>query len=274
MTAKWVKIFAGIAGGCTLALGTPAVASDDRPVVGIAEIEDSSGTVDQDRFIAMIETAILADRRFGIVEHSEFARMLNTANGDVRALEGADYIVQVTIVSLEANGRRDLAGGFLRGVLGSERGPKQSPCYRTKVRAEIDLRILDAGSGEEKHAERISEEHDPVTVCDEGRDIEASALLRASAHHIATGLASAVYPIAVAGHDDDSLILNFGHGALEPGDYLMIGKQGAVRVTEVDMEAARAEYATEFAFAPAVGAVATPTDRASVKALRRANRRR
>jgi len=292
--------------GVLLGLSVPAAAQDNKPVVGIAQMEDLSGGGNADNFIAMIETAVIGSGKFRIIERSRLSTLLEeqglslsgvtttNAPGQIGGFEGVDYLIYGTISSISATNRSDVGGSLLRGVFGGSRSSTPD-CYKTRVRMEADIRITDTETGEVRYATRISEEQDSATVCGGGSQIDSAALLRSSADQIATGLVTTIFPIQVAAiQGDGTIILNYGEGAVSRGEYLMVygeateipdpsgtgtiridGEQyGAIQVTDVQTSFSRAQYATDFAVPLAVGAIARPTDRDTVKALEKALRRR
>ena len=142
---------------------------------------------------------------------------------------------------------------------------------------------------------RSSRRQSPRTVAGGGSQIDAAALLRASADKIATGLVTAIFPIQIAAvQGDGSIILNFGEGALRQGDYLMVygeaseipdpsgtgmikidgQKLGAIQVTEVQSAFSRAVAVTEFANGIPIGAIARPVSDDDIDDLKRSKRRR
>lgn len=305
---KFERLFAVFT--AILALGfigvSPAAAQDDnRPIVGIAQMEDLTGGGNADNFVAMIETAIIGSGKFRIIERARLATLMEeqglalsgttTTNrpGQVGGFEGVDYLVYGTISSISATNRSDIGGSMLRGLLGGSRN--RPDCYKTRVRMEADIRITDTNTGEVRYATRISEEQDSATVCGGGSQIDSAALLRSSADQIATGLVTAIFPIQVAAvQGDGTIILNFGQGAVQRGDFLMIygeateipdpsgtgtikidGEQfGAIQVTDVQTGFSRAVQVTQFSQPLQVGAIARPTDSDTVRDLERAQRRR
>jgi hypothetical protein len=303
------RILAVIATSLCVAWGvsSPATAQDDaRPVVGIAQMEDLTGGGNADNFVAMIETAIIGSGKFRIIERARLSTLLEeqglalggttttNAPGQVGGFEGVDYLVYGTISSISATNRSDFGGSLLRGMLGGSNSNQQE-CYKTRVRMEADIRITDTETGEVRYAKRISEEQDSATVCGGGAQIDSSALLRSTADQIATGLVTAIFPIQVAAiQGDGTVILNFGEGAVRPGDFLMIygeateipdpsgtgmiridgEQQGAIQVTDAQTGFSRAIQVTQFTVPLAVGAIARPVDEDVVKALQKAQRRR
>jgi hypothetical protein len=305
---RFSRLFAAISAifGMIIGFASPALAQDNKPVVGIAQMEDLSGGGNADNFIAMIETAVIGSGKFRIIERARLATLMEeqglalsgttttNAPGQIGGFEGVDYLIYGTISSISATNRSDIGGSLLRGVFGGNRSAP-ADCYKTRVRMEADIRITDTETGEVRYATRISEEQDSATVCGGGSQIDSAALLRSSADQIATGLVTAIFPIQVAAvQGDGTVILNFGQGAVKRGDFLMIygeateipdpsgtgtikidgEQQGAIQVTEVQSAFSRAVQVTQFSVPLGVGAIARPVDRDTVKDLQKAQRRR
>lgn len=294
----------------SLALGfftsSPAAAQvDARPIVGIAEMQDLTGGTNSDNFVAMIETAIISSGKFRIIERARLRTLLEeqgransgtvTTNrpGQRGGFEGVDYLIYGTISSISATNRSDFGGNLLRGLTGGN--SSQPDCYKTRVRMEADIRITDTATGEVRYATRISQEQDSATVCGGGSQIDSSTLLRSSADQIATGLVTTIFPIQVAAvQGDGSVILNYGEGAVQRGDYLMVfgeateipdpsglgvikidgEQQGAIQITDVQSSFSRAVQVTQFTVPLAVGTIARPVEESTVKELQRSQRRR
>lgn len=299
--------FAAFVALCVVSFfGAPAAAQDARPIVGIAQMEDLTGGNQSDNFVAMLETAIIGSGKFRIIERERLATLLEEqglANGGMvttntpgrtGGFEGVDYLIYGTISSISAVDKSNFGDTLLRGMLGGSRR-QQAECYNTNVRMEADIRITDTNTGEVRYATRISEEQKSATVCGGGSQIDAAALLRSSADKIATGLVTAIFPIQVAAiQGDGTVILNFGEGALQRGDYLMIygeateipdpsgtgmikidgEQQGAIRVTDVQSAFSRAEMVTDFSVPLTAGAIARPVEEDVVDELRKEQRRR
>lgn len=296
--------FAALLGSFAL-VSTSALAQDNRPVVGIAQMEDLTGSNSADNFVAMIETAIIGSGKFRIIERSRLATLLEeqglatggltTTNtpGQTGGFEGVDYLIYGTISSISAVKKSNFGASVLGGMFNGNRGNPQ--CTNTEVRMEADIRITDTNTGEVRYATSITEQQKGVTVCDGGSQIDSARLLRASADKIATGLVTTIFPIQVAAiQGDGTVILNFGEGALKRGDFLMIfgegmeipdpsgtgmikidgEQQGAIQVTDVQSAFSRAVQVTPFSVPLAVGAVARPVDPDTVKALQKAARKR
>lgn len=282
-------------------MAMPAAAQrNDKPIVGIAQMEDLTGAAQADNFIAMIETAIIGSGKFRIIERARLATLLKeqglgrsgmvTTNTKKKTggFEGVDYLIYGTITSISAVNKSNLGDNLLRGMLGGGSRNPQSECFNTKVRMEADIRITDTNTGEVRYATRISEEQQSATVCGSGSQIDSAALLRASADKIATGLVTTIFPIQVAAiQGDGTVILNYGAGAVERGDFLMVygeateipdpsgtgtikidgEKIGAIQITDVQTAFSRAQQVTPFAVPLSVGTVARPVEPGVVKEM-------
>ncbi len=289
------------------AVAMPAAAQrNDKPTVGIAQMEDLTGAAQADNFVAMIETAIIGSGKFRIIERKRLATLLKeqglgrsgmvTTNNKKKtgAFEGVDYLIYGTITSISAVNKSNMGDNVLRGLLGSNR-TQQAECFNTRVRMEADIRITDTNTGEVRYATRISEEQESATVCGGGGQIDSAALLRGSADKIATGLVTTIFPIQVAAiQGDGTVILNYGAGAVERGDFLMIygqtmdipdpsgtgtikidgEKVGAIQITDVQTSFSRAVQVTPFAVPLSVGTVARPVDPSVVKEMTNSSKKR
>jgi curli biogenesis system outer membrane secretion channel CsgG len=289
------------------AMAIPAAAQqNDKPIVGIAEMQDLTGAAQADNFVAMIETAIIGSGKFRIIERKRLATLLKeqglgrgglvTTNNKkkVGGFEGVDYLIYGTITSISAVNKSNLGDNMLRGLLGGNR-TQSAECFNTRVRMEADIRITDTNTGEVRYATRISQEQESATVCGGGSQIDSAGLMRASADSIATGLVTTIFPIQVAAiQGDGTVILNYGAGAVAIGDFLMIygetteipdpsgtgtikidgEKIGAIQITDVQTAFSRAVQVTPFAVPLSIGTVARPVDAAQVKALQKTTKKK
>lgn len=288
-------------------IAAPAAAqNNDKPVVGIAEMQDLTGSAQAENFIAMIETAIIGSGKFRIIERARLATLLKeqglgrggmvTTNTKKKTggFEGVDYLIYGTITSISAVNKSNIGATMLGGLLGGNRS-QQSECFNTKVRMEADIRITDTNSGEVRYATRISEEQESATVCGGGSQIDSAGLMRGSADKVATGLVTTIFPIQVAAiQGDGTVILNYGAGAVKRGDFLMIygetteipdpsgngtikidgEKIGAIQISDVQTAFSRAVQVTPFAVPLTVGTVARPVEASVVKELQKTSKKR
>ncbi|MEO0462065.1 MAG: CsgG/HfaB family protein [Pseudomonadota bacterium] len=275
-------------------------AAQDKPIVGIAEMQDLAKTGQSDTFATMLETAIIGSGKFRIIERERLATLMKeqglsnsgitTTNrpGQTGGFEGVDYLVYGTITSVSAI-RKSNFGASLARSLFNNKNSNQPDCTNTDVTMEADIRITDTNTGEVLYAKRVSETQRQALVCGGGTQIDSSAMMRAAADEVATGLVTTLYPIQVAAiQGTGSVILNYGDGAVQQGDFLMIygpateipdpsgngamlkidgEKLGALQVTEVQTSFSRAVQVTTFRQALAVGAIARPATEDDVKFL-------
>lgn len=292
-------IGAVIAAGLSL---TPAVVSAQKgkPVVAIYEIDDTAGTGQAKTFSAMLETAIEGTNKFRVIERQHIGKLVNeqsgaragivTSNtpGRVGGFEGADFLIYGSITSLGAVKKGNIGSSLLAGML--SKGGGAADCSNTVATLGVDIKITDAKSGEVKYVTRINQTQKSATSCNGSAQIDAAQLLRSAADQVATGLVTSIYPIMIAAaQPDGNFMINYGEGALSPGEVLtvyakgeairdpstgeVIGnnetKLGYVRVTEVSARFSKAVAAAPFASAPAVGSILRPTIPADLAALNR-----
>jgi curli biogenesis system outer membrane secretion channel CsgG len=281
-------------------LVVPASAQRDKPIVGIAEMQDLARTGQADTFATMLETAIIGSGKFRIIERERLAPLLKeqglagtglvTTNrpGQTGGFEGVDYLIYGSITSISAVEKSNFGMSLLRGVLGGQRNSGPNDCTNTDVRMEADIRITDTNSGEVLYAKRVTEVQQSATVCSGGAQIDSGALMRAAADQIATGLVTTLFPIQVAAiQGSGSVILNYGDGAVRQGDFLMVygeateipdpagggtiridgDKLGALQVTEVQTSFSRAVQVTPFTVPLTVGTIARPATEDDVQFL-------
>lgn len=294
--------------GALCLFGNQAAAQDNRPVVGVVQMNDMASTGKAEEFSAMLETAIISSGKFRVIERGQLARLLEeqqragggviTTNrpGVVGGFEGVDYLIYGSITGISAVDRQDVGAQLLTGLLSNNNARAQPSCRSTRVRLEADIRITDTATGDVRYASRISEIQQSATVCGGGAQIDSNALLRSAAERIATGLSTAIYPIQIAANQSDgTLILNYGQGALNVGDYLAIygpsteipdpsgsGRMisvdgsliGLIRVSDVQASFSRANVVGEAGGPIVTGAIARPASEDIVSRYERPNRRR
>ena len=282
-----------------------AAQAQNEPVVGIAEMKDLTKTGQAETFSTMIETALISSGKFRIIERARLAVLLKeqglarggvtTTNrpGRTGGFEGVDYLVYGSITQISAVKKSNFGANLLGSLTGGNRRNPNS-CFNTKVRMEADIRITNTETGQVEYASRISEEQESAAVCGGGTQIDSGALLRAAADKISTGLSTALYPIQVAAvQGDGTFILNYGQGAVQNGDYLMLygeptvipdpsgtgtitidgDKFGAIQVTDVQNAFSRAQAVDSFAVMPPVGTVARPVSAKDVRGKKKRRRR-
>jgi curli biogenesis system outer membrane secretion channel CsgG len=274
-----------------------------KPVVSINDIQDMANTGQSDVLRQMIETTIVNTGKFRIMERGDQGTAvllkeqqgakagLYTSNtpGKVGGFEGVDFMVYGTITTGAATTQHDtgasmgmaVGGGFadrlgVPGLGGAMRA--NSNCNSSSASLQVDIRITDGKTGEERYAKHVTKTEQGQTVCG-GRQqqVDVSGLLRAAAQSVSMGLVTIMYPVKVVDVDADSqVVLNYGEGLLAAGDVFAVfqeGKEirdpdtgavlgnsekllGLVKITEVMPKMSKATMMTAFPVAPPVGSVA------------------
>ena len=152
-----------------------------------------------------------------------------------------------------------------------------SNCNTSSASLQVDIRITDGKTGEERYAKQVTQTDQGQTVCGGRASVDVAGLLRAAAQNVSMGLVTIMYPVKVVDVDaDGKVLLNYGEGLLSQGDVFAVfqeGKEirdpdtgavlgnsekllGLVKVTEVMPKMSKATMMTAFPVAPAVGSVA------------------
>ena len=296
----------GIAAAFALLSCTPLMAAVGKPVVAIYQMDDLARSGQAATFSAMIETAIESTSKFRVIERSHMDRLVGeqarakaglvTSNraGAMGGFEGADFLIYGTITSVSVVKKSDMGSNLLAGIMSGRNGGTPN-CNNTFATLAADIKITDAKTGEVKYVTRISETQKSAATCDGGTSVDASALMRAAADKVATGLVTSIYPIQVAAVQGDGiLILNYGEGAVQPGAIMTVyskgevirdpssgeiianneAKLGFVRVVDVTGRVSKAAPITPFATAPAVGSIVRVASVEDVQALSKSQKRR
>jgi curli biogenesis system outer membrane secretion channel CsgG len=296
-----------IAGMLAASLAFPFAASADpgavrKPVVSINEIQDMANTGQGAQLRQMIETTIVNTGKFRIMERGDQGMGvmvgeqqraksgLVTSNtpGKIGGFEGVDFMVYGTITTGEAQSQHNTgasigmfaAGGVadhlgLGGLGGAMRA--NSNCNSSSAAIQVDIRITDGKSGEERYAKQVTQTEQGQTVCGGRSSVDVAGLLRAAAQNVSMGLVTIMYPVKVVDVDaDGQVMLNYGEGLLSAGDVYALfqqGKQivdpdtgavlgnsekylGLVKITEVMPKMSKASTLTAFQMAPPVGSIA------------------
>lgn len=275
-----------------------------KPVVSINDIQDLAGTGQDAVLRQMIETTIVNTGKFRIMERGDQGTAvllkeqqgakagLYTSNtpGKVGGFEGVDFMVYGTITTGAATTQHDtgasmgmaVGGGFadrlgVPGLGGAMRA--NSNCNSSSASLQVDIRITDGKTGEERYAKHVTKTEQGQTICGGGRQqqVDVSGLLRAAAQSVSMGLVTIMYPVKVVDVDaDNQVVLNYGEGLLAAGDVFAVfqeGKEirdpdtgavlgnsekllGLVKITEVMPKMSKATMMTAFPVAPPVGSVA------------------
>lgn len=273
-------LFCLLPGGFAQAQGV-SNAQARKPVVAVYELKDLANTGQAEAFLSMVQTAITTTNRFRVIErnfavltaeqNSANSRMVTTNTaGRKGGFEGADFLIYGTITQGQQQNSTDTACKIFLG--------SRASCTKKSATLSIDIRIVDAHSGQLRWAKTIRQDTQGHVVIVGESTIDYVGMFRSAAQNIATGLTLALYPVKVAAVQPDGVfILNFGGDILHAGDYLQVfGKEaacipdpdsgecltsegsalGTVVVTETADRFSRARAVTPFAQQPAPGAVA------------------
>lgn len=264
-----------------------------KPIVGVKEMKDLANTGQSEAFSTMILTAITNGNRFRVIERQlgnladeralQKSGTVTSRNPGQRALaEGVDFLIYGTITQGQTKAKTDVGSTLGMAVLGGFLGARNTPtCAIAVASLEIDIRIVDTGTGQVRWADTIRHDQRSGSTCGPNGTIDYMALFRTAAQKISSGLTLALYPMKVAGVQPDGLVLlNYGEDTLKVGDTLKIFSDtggacaavdpdsgeclskgegteiGMVQVTEVMPRFSRAAMITQFAAAPATGSVA------------------
>jgi curli biogenesis system outer membrane secretion channel CsgG len=218
-----------------IALADPAAPSG-KSVVAIGAITSSVPGSDPVSFQTMIETQMIKANKFKIIERSRLAEilqekglsMVGVTNGDAKiaGVSGVDYLIYGSITKLGKDAQRTQVAGF---ALGS-----------SKVIMAMDLRVVNASTGEMLYAETVQEQtdggsgtsipgvrgfggfHTSQSQADPLADVE-----RLTAKAVTDRIVTAIYPIKViAVQKDGTVVVNYGDSVLSVGDQLKIFELG------------------------------------------------
>lgn len=295
MTKLFTVLFSSAA---LLATSAEAAPQKDKPVVAVSEIDDIAHTGQANAFQQMIETAVASTGKFRVIERRVGGMLaeqqgakagLYTSNhpGKIGGFEGADFLIEASITTGEAERKSNIGASIGRSLLGNMLSGTRSTqnCSNTVAKLGVDVKITDASSGQIRYATRINEEQQAAATCDgEKGQIDLAGLLRSAADKTATGLLTSMYPIMIAAvQGDGTMVLNYGESAVQVGSVMAVRSKGAeirdpqtgevlgnnestlglVRITEVEPRFSRAVAQSPFAATPPVGSIvrsATPQE--------------
>lgn len=296
---KRIIVFAAAA--CVAA--APACAQSRKPVVAVAQIDDLARSGKSDVLAKMIETAVAASGKFRLMERDSIGTLMGeqvrakggivTSNKPKRVggFEGADYLIYGAITSVGTKNSDNIGSTFVAGLLGN----KGAHCENKIATLAMDVKITDTDTGEIKYVKQLNESQRSQASCDGSAEIDVPQLLRQAANHVASGLVTAIYPILVASvQSDGTLVLNYGEGAVDPGQVFAVYSKGDairdpstgeviannetrlgyVRVSEIAGRISKATPLVTFASLPAVGSVVRPASDDEVRALTKPQKRK
>lgn len=257
-----------------LAASTATVHAQQTPAVTVREMKDLAASGQAVPFTQMLQTAIASTGKFRVIE-ADFAQlrdqqelgnsgMVTTNRPNKRGgFEGASYLIYGAITAGSAGQQADneasTGRALARSVFGVDLGGNN--CSKSVANLGVDIKIVDGNTGEIRYAKFINQQSVGKTSCSGDTDLDLGNLLRLAANDIASGLVTTIYPIKIAAvQPDGTLMLNYGEGTLNVGQYLAVfslgetvldpdtGKPlsnegvqiGTIRVTEVTPKFSRA----------------------------------
>lgn len=270
-----------------MAACSPVAAQVRKPSVSVTGIEDLANTGQATAFARMIETAVTSTGKFRVTEDNH-AKLLERQDKAARGIvttrtpgrtggfEGADFLIYGTITSASSHRKNDVFGTMFSGVLN---GGQKSTCARAVAALAIDVRIVDASSGEVRFTQRLNQTAESQSSCTGDAGVDVGNLLRTAADKIAGGLVTTLYPIKVAGvQADGTILLNYGEGTVIPGAIMTVFGPGVkvvdpdtgavltdegtplgnVRIVDVQSRFSKAQPLTAFSAPPPKGSIVRP----------------
>jgi len=218
----------------------PRIAIGNFEYKGVMHLEDGTWS-----FVDMISTALIKTRRFKLVERNRVNEALNEMGlGEAGVVDPADCQKLGTLLKADLI----LFGTITQASL-DEKAVSISGLntVRQDVRMSVDLRIVDAKTGEIKSAETISKKktgsksvHIAGSVSTGGSSSGiVGDVMRDIANGVVEKLVTGIYPISIEFvRDDGSVKLNYGESLVElntvykvyDADGFVAGK---IRVTDV-----------------------------------------
>lgn len=201
-----------------------SMASSNKPVVAVGDIESSFANYDTANIKSSIETALSQSGKYTLMERGRLdqllaeqgmaAQGLTAGSGTIGGFEGIDYLIygRVTQVGLESQNLFIL-----------------TQCQATFG---IDIRVSDVSSGEIRLTHSVNMEESVATG---GKDenpcagVTFSSLSELSlnaASQIVEALSQNLFPVKIARATKTEVYLNYGEGFLNKGELLKIAIQG------------------------------------------------
>jgi curli biogenesis system outer membrane secretion channel CsgG len=201
-----------------------SVASSNKPVVAVGDIESSFATYDTANIKSSIETALAQSGKYTLMERGRLdqlmaeqgmaAQGLTAGSGAIGGFEGIDYLIygRVTQVGLESKNLFVI-----------------TECSATFG---IDIRVSDVSTGEIRLTHSINMEEGVATAgsdenpCAGVTFSSLSELSLNAASQIVEALSQNLFPVKIARASETEVYLNYGEGFLNKGELLKIAVMG------------------------------------------------
>tara|TARA_B100001093_G_scaffold514082_1_gene587358 strand:- start:578 stop:1474 length:897 start_codon:yes stop_codon:yes gene_type:complete len=207
---------------------------ENLPIVAVSQFEQTfqndsrrRPASNPDNYEAMLETQLIKVGRFRVYERNKLEEVLReqglqeslSGNNTQIKIDGVDYLIYGAITDMSSEAKEISTGGFAS--------------IRVSNRFGVDIKIVDALSGEIRRAESI------VAVIDSGSGVatrnfsniqaDTNGLVEAQrivAKRSAALLAESIFPIRVVDIFNDEIYLNYGDSILTVGDRLKVIQEG------------------------------------------------
>ena len=207
---------------------------ENLPIVAVSQFEQTfkndlrrRPAANPDNHEAMLETQLIKVGRFRVYERNKLEEVLReqglqeslSGNNTQIKIDGVDYLVYGAITDMSSEAKEISTGGFAS--------------VRVSNRFGVDIKIVDALSGEIRRAESI------VAVIETGSGVatrsfsnvqaDTNGLVEAQrivAKRSAALLAESIFPIRVVDIFNDEIYLNYGDSILTVGDRLKVIQEG------------------------------------------------
>jgi curli biogenesis system outer membrane secretion channel CsgG len=207
---------------------------ENLPIVAVSQFEQTfqndsrrRPASNPDNYEAMLETQLIKVGRFRVYERNKLEEVLReqglqeslSGNNTQIKIDGVDYLIYGAITDMSSEAKEISTGGFAS--------------VRVSNRFGVDIKIVDALSGEIRRAESI------VAVIDSGSGVatrnfsniqaDTNGLVEAQrivAKRSAALLAESIFPIRVVDIFNDEIYLNYGDSILSIGDRLKVIQEG------------------------------------------------
>lgn len=207
---------------------------ENLPIVAVSQFEQTyqndrirRSAANPDNYEAMLETQLIKVGRFRVYERNKLEEVLReqglqeslSGNNTQIKIDGVDYLVYGAITDMSSEAKEISTGGFAS--------------VRVSNRFGVDIKIVDALSGEIRRAESI------VAVIETGSGVatrsfsniqaDSNGLVEAQrivAKRSAALLAESIFPIKVVDIFNDEIYLNYGDSILSVGDRLKVIQEG------------------------------------------------
>ena len=207
---------------------------ENLPIVAVSQFEQTfqndsrrRPASNPDNYEAMLETQLIKVGRFRVYERNKLEEVLReqglqeslSGNNTQIKIDGVDYLIYGAITDMSSEAKEISTGGFAS--------------VRVSNRFGVDIKIVDALSGEIRRAESI------VAVIDSGSGVatrnfsniqaDTNGLVEAQrivAKRSAALLAESIFPIRVVDIFNDEIYLNYGDSILSVGDRLKVIQEG------------------------------------------------